>query len=332
MVSRRRLFNILTLLIVIGFFVAACERPIPGSEDAEDTTTETTDPDAGGGVGEATDTGQPDTETAEQPDAGGETADTGADTGEAPADTAADTPTEAETTEDEAADAGETETTETDQASDTTEDPDVGGGVGEVTEETETGEETAATTEETETTTEETTETTADTTTATTTEIPATHTVAAGENLYRIGLKYGISWVSIAQLNQIPPPYTIYVGQTLNLPSSSGGEPTPTPSSYVVQPGDNLFRIGLKYGISWVQLAEANGLINPNLIEAGDTLKIPVSTPGPAPNFTHTVKPGETLFLISLRYGVPWPTIADANDIVSPYVIYVGQTLTIPGE
>ncbi|MFZ1397030.1 MAG: LysM domain-containing protein, partial [Candidatus Promineifilaceae bacterium] len=103
-------------------------------------------------------------------------------------------------------------------------------------------------------------------------------------------------------------------------------------TTYIVQAGDNLFRIGLKFGISWVQIAEANGLVNPNLIAAGDELKIPVDTPGPAPAFSHVVKPGETLFLISLQYGVAWPTIAEANNITSPYVIYVGQTLEIPGN
>jgi spore germination protein len=99
-----------------------------------------------------------------------------------------------------------------------------------------------------------------------------------------------------------------------------------------VQPGDNLYRIGLKFGISWVQIAEANGLVNPNVITVGSELKIPVDTPGPAPAFSHVVKQGETLFLISLQYGVSWPSIAEANNLTSPYVIYVGQTLEIPGS
>ena len=164
----------------------------------------------------------------------------------------------------------------------------------------------------------------------TVTVIPATHTVAAGENLYRIGLMYGISWRDIAQLNRINP-HRIYVGQVLQLPGGdTGGGPSET--TYVVRRGDNLFRIGLRFGVSWVQIAEANGLTNPNQIYVGQTLKIPVSTPGPNPEFTHLVRPGQTLFRISLQYGVPWMTIAEANEIASPYTIYVGQTLVIPGN
>ncbi|HEX6384143.1 MAG TPA: LysM peptidoglycan-binding domain-containing protein [Anaerolineae bacterium] len=162
--------------------------------------------------------------------------------------------------------------------------------------------------------------------------IPATHTVVAGENLYRIGLQYNIPWRDIAQLNRINP-HRIYAGQVLRLPGGDTGGIEEPPATYVVQRGDNLYRIGLRYGISWVQIAEANGLLaNPHRIFVGQTLKIPVNTPGPNPELTHVVRPGQTLFRISLLYGVRWERIAEANEIESPYTIYPGQTLVIPGE
>lgn len=165
---------------------------------------------------------------------------------------------------------------------------------------------------------------------------PVTHTVAVGESLYRIGLQYGVSWVQIAELNKLSNPNQLTVGQVLQIPSGTPTpDPTPSPqteTTYVVKVGDNLFRIGLAYGVSWVQIAEANGIVNPNQIYVGQTLKIPVSTPGPTPQFTHQVKAGETLFLISLQYGIPWTRIAEANNLSSPYVIYVGQVLVIPGS
>ena len=167
--------------------------------------------------------------------------------------------------------------------------------------------------------------------TETVTVIPATHTVAAGENLYRIGLRYGISWRDIAQLNRINP-HRIYVGQVLRLPGGGDTGGGPTETTYVVRRGDNLYRIGRRFGVSWIEIAEANGLANPNQIYVGQTLKIPVSTPGPTPQFSHLVRPGQTLFRISMQYGVPWLSIAQANNISPPYTIYVGQTLVIPGS
>lgn len=160
-----------------------------------------------------------------------------------------------------------------------------------------------------------------------------THTVAPGENLYRIGLRYGVSWSVLAQHNNITNPNSIRVGQVLRIPGTEA-IPISTPAletTYVVQRGDNLYRIGRAFNISWTQIAEANGLVNPNHVYVGQVLKIPVSAPGPTRPFTHVVSPGETLFHISLRYGVSWQAIAQANNLTPPYVIYVGQPLVIPG-
>lgn len=164
------------------------------------------------------------------------------------------------------------------------------------------------------------------------------HIVQRGENLYRIGLQYGISWAVLAQVNNLPNANAITVGQQLRIPAdpNAPGTPTPTPApkptetTYVVQPGDTLARIARSFALTWQEIAEANGLVNPNRIYVGQELKIPGSAP--APQLTHTVQPRETLYLIALRYGVPWASIASANKLAAPYVIYPGQILIIPGD
>lgn len=45
---------------------------------------------------------------------------------------------------------------------------------------------------------------------------PDTYTVKKGDNLLRIGLEFGYDYKEIAAVNNIPPPYTIKVGQVLN--------------------------------------------------------------------------------------------------------------------
>lgn len=166
---------------------------------------------------------------------------------------------------------------------------------------------------------------------------PATeviHVVQPGESLYRIGLQYGYSWTVLAQYNGLTNPNRVIIGQEIKIPAA-GSPTTPTPPTteqlYTVRRGDTLARIAAAYGVSWVQIAEANGIVNPNLIYPGQVLKIPANTSGPAPQFSHVVRQGETLFLISLRYGVLWTQIAEANNITAPYVIFPGQTLVIPG-
>jgi len=116
--------------------------------------------------------------------------------------------------------------------------------------------------------------------TPTSTPVPTgevTHVVKRGENLFRIALRYGTTVQAIASANRIANPARIYVGQKLAIPSS-GGQPSPPPTggtTYVVQPGDNLFRIALRYNMSYLYLAQYNGIANPSHIYVGQILHIP---------------------------------------------------------
>jgi len=104
------------------------------------------------------------------------------------------------------------------------------------------------------------------------------HIVQAGENMYRIALHYGTTITAIADANGIANPTQISVGQQLVIPVT--GVPTPTPAAtettYVVQVGDNLYRIGLRFGVSHLVIAAYNGLSDPSDIHVGQVLRIPL--------------------------------------------------------
>ncbi|MFM9282321.1 bifunctional 2',3'-cyclic-nucleotide 2'-phosphodiesterase/3'-nucleotidase [Paenibacillus jiagnxiensis] len=51
--------------------------------------------------------------------------------------------------------------------------------------------------------------------------------------------------------------------------------PTSSGSSYTIQKGDNLYRIGLKFGVSWEEIAELNGIKNVYRLQIGQTIQIP---------------------------------------------------------
>jgi LysM repeat protein len=96
---------------------------------------------------------------------------------------------------------------------------------------------------------------------------------------------------------------------------------------YTVQPGDNLYRIALRYGTSYTALASLNGLSNPNWIYWGMVLCV---RSAPVSNGTYTVQPGDTLYRIARNYGVNMYTLAQVNAIYNINIIYVGQRLVIP--
>ncbi len=108
------------------------------------------------------------------------------------------------------------------------------------------------------------------------------HTVQPGERLFSIARLYNVNPYAIAQTNAIPAPYLIYPGQKLKIPGTGSVTPVPGPvtpqpggSTYIVLPGDNLFRIALRFGKSMQAIAAANGIVNYNLIYPGQVLKIP---------------------------------------------------------
>ncbi len=117
---------------------------------------------------------------------------------------------------------------------------------------------------------------------------PTTHVVQAGENLFRIALRYGVSLETVARANNIVNPAQIYVGQKLTIPAAGTTPPpgtaTPPPTTpgtgneivYTVQPGDNLFRIALRYNMNYFYLAQYNGITNVNNLYAGQKIRIPV--------------------------------------------------------
>lgn len=65
---------------------------------------------------------------------------------------------------------------------------------------------------------------------------PDVYIVKKGDTLYAIGLEHGTDYRDIAQWNNIPPPYTISIGQRLRLKAPQIVAKTPEPTGVVVTP------------------------------------------------------------------------------------------------
>jgi LysM repeat protein len=161
-----------------------------------------------------------------------------------------------------------------------------------------------------------------------------TYVVQPGDTLYSIAQRYNMTVDEIMALNHITDPISLRVGQVLILSRGAAVVTPTTPGQeivHVVQRGENLFRIALRYGTTVQAIANRNSIVNPALIWIGQRLVIPAgSNPTPPSNRIHVVQPGENLYRIALRYGTtPW-AIAVANGLSNTHYIYVGQHLRIP--
>ena len=111
-----------------------------------------------------------------------------------------------------------------------------------------------------------------------------THLVRPGDTLSSIAQYYGVTVGDILRLNsQITDRNLIKWGTTICV-SDSASAPPLLPGNYVVKPGDTLAYIAWRFGATLIELARANGIGNPNLIYAGDTVTVPtpeVAAPEP---------------------------------------------------
>ncbi len=138
----------------------------------------------------------------------------------------------------------------------------------------------------------------------------------------------------------------------LRLPAPAEPAPQVRPpvvlGAYTVKRGDSLSVIAKRHGLSTRELADLNGLKNPNAIRIGQVLMIPgyeggegapARAPARAPSARppslegaadYVVKPGDSLSKIARQFGVKVADVRAANGL-SGDLIRIGQKLKIPG-
>ena len=190
----------------------------------------------------------------------------------------------------------------------------------------------------------------------------SSYTVKAGDTLYAIASRYGLSVASLKALNNLNS-NLIYVGQTLkvsgtastnqsnqtssqtNLQDSNNNGATSSGNqsgSYTVKAGDSLWGISHKYGMSIDSLKSLNNLSS-NFIYPGQVLKVSQSsnqsnttskpsasqsTSSSSQSGSYTVKAGDSLWGISHKYGMSIDSLKSLNNLSSNF-IYPGQVLKV---
>lgn len=183
-----------------------------------------------------------------------------------------------------------------------------------------------------------------------------TYRVQPHDTLSAIAYRYHVSLATLVTTNRLPNPNLIYVGQTLTIAASNGPEatiahaavlgsrlPGAAGATYVVQSGDTLYGLAVRFHTTVNALILANHLINPNIIDIGQTLSVPghfsastetvskaSATHGVLPSGHYPVKAGDTLGAIASRYGTSVAVLANLNHLANPNVIRVGQVVVVP--
>lgn len=99
---------------------------------------------------------------------------------------------------------------------------------------------------------------------------------------------------------------------------------------YIVQPGDTLNLIAVRFGISVTDLINVNSLENPDILNIGTALKIPGVEGFSGTLTTDVAGLGATLTGLSRQYQFPVDLLVKLNRITSPAEIFIGSTLVLP--
>ena len=179
------------------------------------------------------------------------------------------------------------------------------------------------------------------------------YTVAPGDTMFFIAQRFGVSLDALIAANpQIANPALIFPGDVLCVP---GGPPSTTcrkpdhcppgfQGRYTVVPGDTMFFIAQRFGVSLDALIAANPQISdPSMIFPCDVLCVPGGKPPPhicrepvscPPGFRgrYTVVAGDSMFSIAQRFGVSVDALVAANpQIPNPALIFPCDVLCVPG-
>jgi murein DD-endopeptidase MepM/ murein hydrolase activator NlpD len=101
---------------------------------------------------------------------------------------------------------------------------------------------------------------------------------------------------------------------------------------YVVQPGDSLSSIAARFSIDLTLLMSANGITDPNQLNAGQQLVIPGLDGITGSLNTEVINFGDSYRSLVRRTQVPENIFKKLNHVVSPSEFYVGVSMIVPAE
>ena len=166
---------------------------------------------------------------------------------------------------------------------------------------------------------------------------PTVYVIKRGDTFTNIGKAFGVSVLTLQELNRTVDPTKLKIGQTINIATSvtSKNNNTDTSSSvYVIKSGDTFTKIGKAFGVSVPALQELNRTVDPSKLKIGQTINIATSVTSKnkktnTSSSVYVIKSGDTFTKISKVLGVSVSSMQELNPTVDPTKLKIGQTINI---
>lgn len=157
--------------------------------------------------------------------------------------------------------------------------------------------------------------------------------IVAGDTYFNLARRFNTTVEALIAANPGVNPDRLMIGQVICIPVAPGPGPCPG-GTYQIQAGDTFFSIARRFNTTVEALIAANPGVNPDRLMIGQIICLPPGVPGPIPcpgGTIYRVQPGDTLFLISRRFGISLDRLVAANpQLADPSRLRIGEPICIP--
>ena len=175
----------------------------------------------------------------------------------------------------------------------------------------------------------------------------AGYVVADGDNFWTIARRLGVDTSELTRLNAGLDPLHLQPGQVLAVPENARAEALRAPSApaagearavsdaglYPVAPGDTLWALSRRFGVSLEAMLALNGEVDPVRLKVGQLVTVPADgSVVTSELLVFPVSAGDSLWSIARRFDISVEALAAANPGVDPLRLREGQTLRVPSS
>jgi peptidoglycan endopeptidase LytF len=162
------------------------------------------------------------------------------------------------------------------------------------------------------------------------------YTIKAGDTLFSLAIQFNTTVNAILALNPGIDPNNLRVGQIICIPGAPPMQCPPGSFAYTIKAGDTLFSLAIQFNTTVNSILALNPGLDPNNLRVGQIICIPGPTPTqpgrcPAGSFEYTIKSGDTLYNLAIRYNTTVEAIMAINPGINPNNLQIGQIICIPG-
>jgi LysM repeat protein len=163
------------------------------------------------------------------------------------------------------------------------------------------------------------------------------HVIRQGQAMWTIAAYYDVDLAYLYLINGLSEDDVLHPGYEVTVQLAEGQEPPPTPTpplTYVIQDGDSAWSIALRNGIEIDFLYLLNNMTEDSVMHPGNEVVVRLAEgqappPTPTPKLTHTIRTGQSLWVIAALYDLTLDQLMELNNLTIDSVIRPGEELLI---